>query len=560
MSEPRFLSRLASPLRRFRRDSRGNIAVIFALAILPILAAIGCAIDYSLATRMKAKLQSAADAASVASISRNSVGYIAATQMTGDGRVTAAENDANAIFDGNESLIPGKPVATRSTTVTKTGIKLAANVQFSYDVPVTFMKALGFQKLTVSGSSSSTASFPPYLDFYVMLDVSGSMGLPSTTAEAQRMQWVSPDNFIQYPTGCTLACHFAPQNSACIDPGKSGATQGYPTNGYCLGYAISRVSQSGYQNLLQAQSPSGTYPYINLNQNFPSTLGKSQQLSPTLVSGLPNSLYAKLPPVSSCPTAGTDNCIQLRVDAVGFALNATTAANGVDGLFATANAKEVVANQFRIGLYPFITDIDKNYSTLTATINGSTFVPGTINYAAANLASELDTNMNSTLGSGGTHIDNALHSINSLIINVGNGSTSNNTLPYVFLVTDGAQDPQFKDVPNGSWHGSNHATVLNDSTKVTFPTACADLKSRGIIVAVLYIPYQQINPVNASFANDEDDFANNNISGIPDSLKTCASPPDASGSYFYTANSPAEINSSLTAMFSHSVQTAHITN
>src|SRR5262249_39662157 len=108
-----------------------------------------------------------------------------------------------------------------------------------------------------------------YLDFYLALDVSGSMGLPSTPSEAQRMQWASPDNYVQYPTGCTLACHFAPQNSACVDPPvatpsnrpanppitTTSYTQGYPTNGYCLGYAISRVSQSGYQNLLQNQSP-----------------------------------------------------------------------------------------------------------------------------------------------------------------------------------------------------------------------------------------------------------------------------------------------------------------
>ena len=45
------------------------------------------------------------------------------------------------------------------------------------------------------------------------------------------------------------------------------------------------------------------------------------------------------------------------------------------------------------------------------------------------------------------------------------------------------------------------------------------MKNRGIMVSVLYIPYQVINPVNASFAGDEDDYANNNIPNIPASLK-----------------------------------------
>jgi len=538
----RHFSRL---MRRFCSDRRGNIAVIFAIACVPLISAVGCAVDYSLATRMKAKLQSAADAAGVASISQNSPGYLAAVAMSGNGTVTAGVTDANNVFDGNVSTDSGYTNLSRTSTVTKTGIKLTSNVTFSADVPVTFMKILGYQKITVTGSSSSTASFPPYLDFYLTLDVSGSMGLPSTAAEAQRLQYLNPDNYRQYPTGCTLACHFTQQNSACTDSG----TQGYPTNGYCLGYAISRVSPSGYRNLLVLQSPQQKYPYKNPDPNS-SNYQKYQQLPSTVASGLPNSLYSALPPVSSCPTEGTDNCIQLRLDAVGFALNATQAANGVDGLFALAQQKMVISNQFRIGLYPFITDIDKNYSPLTSNIGPS----APISDAAKNLASELDTNTNSNLGSGGTHIDTALNSINTLIAHVGDGSSSTNTLPYVFLVTDGAQDPQSKGVPNGGWSGSNHATVID-------PVAvCKPLKDRGIIVSVLNIPYQQINPVNTSFANDEDDYANWNIDSIEPSLKACASPPDAGGSYYYKANSPTEIQNSLNAMFNHSLRTAHITN
>ena len=70
-----------------------------------------------------------------------------------------------------------------TSTVTKTGNKLVSNVQFSADVPVTFMQILGYKKLTVTGNSSSSTTLPLYLDFYLMLDVSGSMGLPSTSAE-----------------------------------------------------------------------------------------------------------------------------------------------------------------------------------------------------------------------------------------------------------------------------------------------------------------------------------------------------------------------------------------
>jgi Flp pilus assembly protein TadG len=55
-------------IKDFRRDQRGNIAVLFAIACIPLVSAIGCAIDYSRATQLSIKLQAAADAASVGSI------------------------------------------------------------------------------------------------------------------------------------------------------------------------------------------------------------------------------------------------------------------------------------------------------------------------------------------------------------------------------------------------------------------------------------------------------------------------------------------------------------
>jgi Flp pilus assembly protein TadG len=514
-------------LRRFGRDRRGNVAIIFALSTLPILTAVGCAVDYSLATRLKSKMEAAADAASVGAIAQSSLGFTAASAMMSDGPVPAGVTDASNIFAANMNGVTGYTDLTVTPTVTKTGTTITSAVNFSAKVPTMFLSLIGFPQLTISGASSSSGSLPLYLDFYLTLDVSGSMGLPSTPAEAVRMQSINPDNYKQYPTGCTLACHFSPQNSACTDSG----TQQYATNNYCMGYAYSRVSQSALKNLLTMAStksvPKKTVP------GFPTSM----------ISGLPASLNTDptwgLPAVANCPTDGTDACIQLRLDAVGYAVNQ---------LFITANKSEKVTDQFRIGLYPFIRYL-YSYFPLTSSINGSTTNPSTINYAAANLASQLDTNVNSNLGSGGTHIDNALASVNTLIPSVGDGSTSSKTLPYVFLVTDGAQDPQVKGVPNGGWSGSNHATVINPTT------SCTPLKNRGIIISVLYIPYQVINPVNASFANDEDDAANNNIPNIPPSLQACASP-----GFFYTANTPADITAALNAMFQHALVTAHLTN
>src|SRR4051812_2481386 len=506
---------LRSVFGRLMVDARGNIAMTFAIALLPILTAIGCAIDFEIAVRMRSKLQGAADAASLAPVSRNSSGYTAAVAMTASGTVSAGETEAAAVFKGNASTLSGYSNLSTTSTVNKSGSTLTSTVTFSADVPTTFLTVIGQRKITVTGTSKSTATLPKYIDFYILLDVSGSMGLPSTTSEAKRLQTISPDVYVDYPTGCTFACHMAPQWSCW--------NQGYPTNGYCMGYAISRVSQSGYRALLttNASNPMGV------------------QLPNSLISGLPNSLSTVLTPVANCPTAGTDSCIQLRLDAVGYAVNQ---------LLSTANSATIVSNQYRVGLYPFIQYLYQ-YFSMTSSLNGSSTNSSTINYAAANLASLLDTNLNANLGSGGTHIDTALSSINSLIASVGTGSSQSDRLPYVFLVTDGAQDNQIRALSGGAWSGSNSATVINPSA------SCSPLKTRGITIAVLNIPYQTISPVNSSFAGNEDTAANNNVANIPASLQGCAS----SGFYF-TANTPADVVSALNTMFNQAVASARITN
>jgi hypothetical protein len=291
-----------------------------------------------------------------------------------------------------------------------------------------------------------------------------------------------------------------------------------------------------------------------MGKSLPSAM--LSNVTSNVTAGSPNSLLAgnsksmsnSLTAVTSCPTAGTDACIQLRADAVGMALNATMAANGVNGLFATANSAARVANQFRIGLYPFVQYL-YTYFALTSSINGSPTNSSTINYAAANLATLLDTGTTpniTNLGSGGTHFENAFPSMNRLITSVGDGSSPTNTKPFVFLVTDGAQDNQ----TCCGFSGSNSATVMPSGAS----SYCKPLRDRGITVAVLYIPYEKIQNPTTVF-NNEDGVANANIPNIPPSLQDCAS-----SGFFFEADTPADITTALNKMFNQALSEAHITN
>jgi Flp pilus assembly protein TadG len=532
----------------FLTNKRGNVAVITAIAAVPLVSVLGCAVDYTMATTIRTRLQAAADAATLAAISYNSPITTTAKSMTGNGVVTGSQTYIQNFFNSNLAGSPensGYTGATSSGSATKTGTTVTATISFSAHVPTYFLGIMGYSYLPVTGSSSSSYTLPGYIDFYMMLDVSGSMGFPSTASEQARLQAVNPDNFNGsngYPTGCTFACHFAAQGT-CAQTNASNPYQGtYPkagtttnpgTGGYCQGFIITRL---------------GTTPTSFAAGTYNPTNGK-------------NGVNWTNPQVSSCPTAGTTSCIQLQLDAVGYSI--TT-------LLTLANQTETntaIPNQFRVGLFPFIQNLcysNVNSSSscsvgLTTSLTGST-----LNNFASQLANQLDNGQNTTLGSGGTHLENALNTMNATVIpNPAGTGTSSNPLPYLFIITDGSQDYQTQS--GGNWSSQNwtanatvpyqnSATVIPPNT-VTKTDYCTTLKNRGVTIAILYIPYQTIQNPNPNFASNEDGYANNNIQYIPSALQTCASP-----NFFFTASSPTQITTQLQTMFNQAVSTAHVSN
>ncbi|BAM91593.1 hypothetical protein S58_56160 [Bradyrhizobium oligotrophicum S58] len=174
---------------RFRRDESGNIAIIFALALLPILTFVGSAIDYSLAVRAKSKLSASIDAAMLAA-----TGYTAMRGTASDAK-TAATNmfngqmSAHNLASNSLNIDIADSVTARTVTGTATVV-----------VKTAFMYMFGYPTMTVQASSSASASFPTYMDFYVLVDNSPSQGLGATTADMTLLQNATSDK-------CAFACH-----------------------------------------------------------------------------------------------------------------------------------------------------------------------------------------------------------------------------------------------------------------------------------------------------------------------------------------------------------------
>ncbi|WP_315773186.1 MULTISPECIES: TadE/TadG family type IV pilus assembly protein [unclassified Bradyrhizobium] len=191
---------VSSLLARLRRDVSGNVAVTFAIVCVPLITAVGCGVDYSRANQMRAKLQAAVDAASVGAVSRTAPAFIAAGAMTSDGVIAAGNDDAAKIFNGNMSGTSGYTLTSLTPEVKKAGSVLSATVSFSATVPMMFMNIVGFKTMTLNGSSTAKASMPRYIDFYLLLDNSPSMGVAATPADVTKMVNATSDK-------CAFACH-----------------------------------------------------------------------------------------------------------------------------------------------------------------------------------------------------------------------------------------------------------------------------------------------------------------------------------------------------------------
>lgn len=157
----KMFARLRSAAARFAAAGDGNVALIFALAIIPAIGAVGAAIDYSRANSVRADMQGSLDATALM-LSRE------AANDTND------QLQANALsyFSANYNR-PGTTIGSISVTYTTTGGTQVV-VNGSVLVPTDFMQFLGVNSITVN-SSSTVKWGTSRLRVALVLDNTGSM-------------------------------------------------------------------------------------------------------------------------------------------------------------------------------------------------------------------------------------------------------------------------------------------------------------------------------------------------------------------------------------------------
>lgn len=220
-------SRLRSSLTAFRSAERGNVALIFGFCVIPMIGLVGAGVDYSRAARIQTIMQAAADAAALGSVAQASPGYTYALSMPSNGPVPIAQTQAGNIFNGEIAGRTGFTVTNFSAVVTNANWQLTSTVQVTTTVPTVMMQILGWDHMTVTGSSVAVNGLPAFMDFYLLLDNTPSMGLPATQTDINTLVNGTTKYASTNGLGCAFACHDIGTNQS--DPKNSAFDNFYAT-------------------------------------------------------------------------------------------------------------------------------------------------------------------------------------------------------------------------------------------------------------------------------------------------------------------------------------------
>jgi Flp pilus assembly protein TadG len=165
MLDTTIFSRVRAATRRFAGANQGNIAVLFAIAAVPIISFVGAAIDYTRANSARSSMQAALD----------STALMLGKDLT-DGTITTAQVSARATayFNALYTNTDAKSVVIGATYTAATGNGSTVLLSGSGNINTDFMKVAGFP--TLDFSTTSTAAWGNVrMRVAMVLDNTGSM-------------------------------------------------------------------------------------------------------------------------------------------------------------------------------------------------------------------------------------------------------------------------------------------------------------------------------------------------------------------------------------------------
>ncbi len=232
------LRQLPTLLRRAWAARSGSLTTITAFSAIPMIGFIGLSVDYGMELAAKSKLDHAADAAVVAAITSAQT-YIVNYTGTGDPTTSAiavGKAQALAQFKANIGSLPAA-VPTPTISMSISDRVVTASTSYSFTMPTIFMRALGTNSASFSGTASSTLTIPAFTNIHIIVDISSSMGIGATLKD-QQIVYANANS-------CAFACHYSGTTSIARN---AGATLRVDVAKNAVVSALNQIINSGNAN------------------------------------------------------------------------------------------------------------------------------------------------------------------------------------------------------------------------------------------------------------------------------------------------------------------------
>src|SRR5262249_22452124 len=175
---------------------------------------------------------------------------------------TVAQTAAQNVFNAQAKTLQGlnfDPNTNLTITVNDTITTRNVTVSYSASSQNYFPGVLNFAAMSLASTSHGSASFPPNIDFYLLLDNSGSMAIPATQAGIDTMlaNTIGQDG---KGVGCAFACHQSnpsdlnPQNPGGIDNYQLAQNLGITTRIQLVGSSVKQLPNTASSTATQNQS------------------------------------------------------------------------------------------------------------------------------------------------------------------------------------------------------------------------------------------------------------------------------------------------------------------
>ncbi len=175
-----------------------------ALLALPMIVAMGGAVDYTLATARRSGLQTAADAAALAA-SKTAADYIATNGWSTSNAATASTKGiaaAKTAFAANIASTVTDETSVTPTMAITSAQSIVATVAATETYTTTFLGLIGLPAIDLATTAAATASLPvAYYQFVFLVDISGSMAIGGTASAISTLEASKSFGY------CGFACH-----------------------------------------------------------------------------------------------------------------------------------------------------------------------------------------------------------------------------------------------------------------------------------------------------------------------------------------------------------------